>query len=232
MDPQNQYYYQQGDHHDYYYSDGVTQIQQPYPIDHQIAQHQYYNQPQYYQQQQQHPWQEPSAAYTEWAESTPSETPSPAIESRQPSSSSSSPKSSIKEKKSSTVPAERNVRQITVKSVNKEHRVWIDILPTETGLSLAAKIHRIATFGTRKILKITTTHGRTIPLDHRPIFGNWMDMTSFENGEHWQVEWGSLDKSMVDKFFAKVIQVGGSSRYYATQKQQRSSMEPKDKNSR
>jgi hypothetical protein len=107
------------------------------------------------------------------------------------------------------MPLTENVRQITVRSVNEEHRVWIDILPTETGLSLAAKIHRIATFGTRKVLKITTTQGRTIPLDHRPIFGSWMDMTSFENGEHWQVEWGSLDRSMVDKFFAKVIQVGG-----------------------
>ncbi|KAI8099194.1 uncharacterized protein BX664DRAFT_320624 [Halteromyces radiatus] len=151
-----------------------------------------------------HPWQEPSEPYIEWAEpminhnnNNNNTTPS--------SSNCSSPR--LKEKKLNS--SGRNVRQITVRSVNKEHRVWIDILPTETGISLANKIHRIATFGTRKVLKITTAHGRVIPLDPRPIFGNWMDMNTFEDGEHWQVEWGDLDKSLVDKFFSKVIQVGG-----------------------
>ncbi|ORX46334.1 hypothetical protein DM01DRAFT_1339654 [Hesseltinella vesiculosa] len=98
---------------------------------------------------------------------------------------------------------ERRVRQITVKSVNQEHRVWIDVLPTETGLSLADKIHHIATFRTKKILKIATAQGRIIPLDARPVFGNWMDMALFENGEHWKVQWTDLDRSIVHNFLSK-----------------------------
>jgi hypothetical protein len=99
------------------------------------------------------------------------------------------------------------VRQITVPSINKEHRVWINVDPTETGLTLAEKIHIIATFRTRKILSITTASGRQIPLDHRPIFGSWVDMEKFVDGEPWKVEWGELDKGVMDKLFSKMVSV-------------------------
>lgn len=102
---------------------------------------------------------------------------------------------------------ENNTRQITVQSINKEHMVWIKIDTTETGLSLANKIHTIATFRTRKIVSITTAAGRTIPLDHRPVFGSWMDMDDFKNGEEWKVEWCELDKGLVDRLVSKFIQV-------------------------
>lgn len=102
---------------------------------------------------------------------------------------------------------EDNIRQITVQSINKEHMVWIKIDTTETGLSLANKIHTIATFRTRKIVSITTAAGRTIPLDHRPVFGSWMDMDDFQNGEEWKVEWCELDKGLVDRLVSKFIQV-------------------------
>lgn len=88
--------------------------------------------------------------------------------------------------------------------------MWITVEPTETGLSLAEKIKTIATFRTRKILSITTAAGRAVPLDNRPVFGSWMDMDSFQDGEQWKVEWGELDKSMVDKIFSKVLQVNKS----------------------
>ncbi|CAO3651741.1 unnamed protein product [Cunninghamella echinulata] len=123
---------------------------------------------------------------------------------------------------SSPLDSREHIRQITVKSVNKEYRVWIDILPTETGISLANKIRQIATFGTRKIIKITTKQGRVIPLDARPIFGNWMDMSTFENGEFWKVEWCDLDKSMMDKFISKWLQVGNHSSF-STKKSRSSS---------
>lgn len=98
-------------------------------------------------------------------------------------------------------------RQITVQSINKEHRVWIDVLPSETGLSLAEKIHIIATFRTRKIVSITTASGRKVPLDNRPVFGNWVDMDNFENGERWTVEWCENDRGVMDRFLSKVVQV-------------------------
>lgn len=84
---------------------------------------------------------------------------------------------------------------------------WIKIEPTETGLTLAEKIHTIATFRTRKILKITTAAGRIVPIDNRPVFGSWMDMDNYVDGEEWKVEWGELDKGIVDRFFSKIIQV-------------------------
>ncbi|KAI8370484.1 uncharacterized protein BYT42DRAFT_582592 [Radiomyces spectabilis] len=134
--------------------------------------------------------------------------PTSALTQPQSSSPPSSKKDDKKSKRKKDTP-ERKIRQITVQSINKEHRVWINVEPTETGLSLAEKIQIIATFRTRKILKITTASGRPIPLDHRPVFGSWMDMDSFVDGERWQVEWGELDKSVVDRLFAKVVQVGG-----------------------
>ncbi|OAD02186.1 hypothetical protein MUCCIDRAFT_82573 [Mucor lusitanicus CBS 277.49] len=107
---------------------------------------------------------------------------------------------------------EKKVRQITVQSINAEHRVWIDVLPSETGLSLAEKIHIIATFRTRKIVSITTASGRKVPLDNRPVFGSWMDMENFVDGERWTVEWRENDRGVVDRFFSKVVQAGGGKR--------------------
>lgn len=98
-------------------------------------------------------------------------------------------------------------RQITVKSVNAGNRVWIDVLMTDTGASLAAKIHRIATFGTRKIIAITTAQGQTVPLDRRPIFGgkHGVDMAQVEHGDYWPVEWVALDPSLLNKVLSKLI---------------------------
>ncbi|CAO0800863.1 unnamed protein product [Mucor circinelloides] len=107
---------------------------------------------------------------------------------------------------------EKKVRQITVQSINAEHRVWIDVLPSETGLSLAEKIHIIATFRTRKIVSIATASGRKVPLDNRPVFGSWMDMENFVDGERWTVEWRENDRGVVDRFFSKVVQAGGGKR--------------------
>ncbi|CAO3694708.1 unnamed protein product [Rhizopus stolonifer] len=107
---------------------------------------------------------------------------------------------------------EKKTRQITVQSINKEHRVWIDVLPSETGLSLAEKIHIIATFRTRKIVSITTASGRKVPLDHRPVFGNWVDMDNFENGERWMVDWCENDRGVMERFISKVVQAGGGKR--------------------
>ncbi|KAI8332764.1 hypothetical protein BD560DRAFT_415265 [Blakeslea trispora] len=101
---------------------------------------------------------------------------------------------------------EKKIRQITVQSINAEHRVWIDVLPSETGLSLAEKIHVIATFRTRKVVSITTASGRKITLDNRPVFGSWMDMENFQDGERWTVEWRENDRGMVDKLLSKMIQ--------------------------
>ncbi|KAI7860325.1 hypothetical protein BDC45DRAFT_529933 [Circinella umbellata] len=105
-------------------------------------------------------------------------------------------------------------RQIIVQSINVGHRVHIDVAANETGQSLAEKIHQIATFRTRKIISITTATGRKISLDRRPVFDGWADIQNFENEEEWDVEWTSLDKSMIDRFFSKVVQVGegGSTR--------------------
>lgn len=72
---------------------------------------------------------------------------------------------------------------------------------------MAQKIHTIATFRTRKILSITTASGRSVPLDHRPVFGSWMDMDDFQNGEQWKVEWGELDKGLMDKIVSRFVQV-------------------------
>ncbi|KAI7901308.1 uncharacterized protein BX663DRAFT_514068 [Cokeromyces recurvatus] len=107
---------------------------------------------------------------------------------------------------------EKKVRQITVQSINAEHRAWIDILPSETGLSLAEKIHVIATFRTRKIVSITTASGRKIPLDNRPVFGSWMEMDNFVDGEQWSVEWCENDRGAIDKFISKIVQVSGGKR--------------------
>ncbi|KAL7315876.1 hypothetical protein PS15m_005041 [Mucor circinelloides] len=100
----------------------------------------------------------------------------------------------------------KNVRQITVKSINDDYRVWITVEPKETGESIAEKIHVIATFRTRKITSVTTASGRKIPLNKTPVFKNWEDMDDFEHGETWTVTWGPLKKSFMDKVFSKFIE--------------------------
>ncbi|KAG1234449.1 hypothetical protein G6F68_002535 [Rhizopus microsporus] len=117
------------------------------------------------------------------------------------------------EKKDTSAKNEKKTRQITVQSINKEHRVWIDVSPTETGLSLAEKIHIIATFRTRKIVSITTASGRKIPLDNRPVFGSWVDMENFQDGERWTVEWCENDRGVMDRLISKVVQAGGGKRH-------------------
>jgi hypothetical protein len=94
-----------------------------------------------------------------------------------------------------------------VQSVNSEYVVWINILPNDTGLLLAERIRNIATMRTKKIISITSLSGRKIPLDNRPIFGNWMDVSSFQDGERWQVEWRDNDRGVVDRLFSKLVQV-------------------------
>ncbi|KAG2193511.1 hypothetical protein INT47_004746 [Mucor saturninus] len=115
-------------------------------------------------------------------------------------------KPEVKPQKKKDAKPEKKVRQITVQSINIEHRVWIDVLPAETGLSLAEKIHIIATFRTRKIVSITSASGRKVPLDNRPVFGSWMDMENFVDGERWTVEWRENDRGVVDRFMSKIVQ--------------------------
>lgn len=72
---------------------------------------------------------------------------------------------------------------------------------------MAEKIHIIATFRTRKIVSITTASGRKVPLDNRPVFGSWVDMENFQDGERWTVEWCENDRGVVDRLISKVVQV-------------------------
>ncbi|KAL1934980.1 hypothetical protein VTP01DRAFT_4120 [Rhizomucor pusillus] len=96
-------------------------------------------------------------------------------------------------------------RQITVQSINKEHRVWIDIAPKETGSTLADKIYVIATFKTRRVLSITTASGRKIPLNSKRVFSTMADVEGFQDGEQWQVEWAAPDRNAVDRFFSRIV---------------------------
>lgn len=99
------------------------------------------------------------------------------------------------------------MRQITVRSISDEHRVWITIEPKETGISIAKKVHAIATFRTQRILTVTTASGRKIALDKTPVFHSWEDFNNFENGETWDFTYGPLNRSKIDKFLSKIIQV-------------------------
>ncbi|KAI8968234.1 hypothetical protein BDF20DRAFT_839356 [Mycotypha africana] len=113
------------------------------------------------------------------------------------------------EQKSTTIidSCETKVRQITVQSINAEHRAWIDILPSDTGLSLAEKIHIIATFRTKKIVSITTASNRKIPIDNRLVIGSWMEAENFKDGEQWSIEWSDNDRGTLDKLITKFLQV-------------------------
>ncbi|RCH99541.1 hypothetical protein CU097_011165 [Rhizopus azygosporus] len=100
-----------------------------------------------------------------------------------------------------TVPqsANKEDRHITVASVNPGQRVWIRIHPTDTGKTLAERIHIVATYQTRKVTKITTKNGRNIPLDNTPLFADWNEILSFEEGEPWTVEWTYMDHPYLEK---------------------------------
>ena len=73
------------------------------------------------------------------------------------------------------------------------YRVWIRVNPTDTGKTLAQRIHVVATYKSRKILSITTANGRDIPLDDTPVFDDWSEIEKHEDGAPWEVEWGPLD---------------------------------------
>ena len=86
--------------------------------------------------------------------------------------------------------------------------MWIDIAPNETGAGIAEKIQTIATYKTKKVLSITTASGRKIALNRRPLFDGWADVQEIQHGEEWTVEWGDLDRGVMDRLLSKVVQVG------------------------
>lgn len=69
--------------------------------------------------------------------------------------------------------------------------------PTDTGRSLAQRIHIVATYKSRKILRVVTANGRDIPLDDTPVFDDWSEIEKLEDGAPWQVEWGPLDHHFI-----------------------------------
>ncbi|OBZ89592.1 Developmental regulator flbA [Choanephora cucurbitarum] len=100
-------------------------------------------------------------------------------------------------------PKTKHARQIVVKSIDDEHQVWISIDPNETGKSLSKKIFTLASFRSYKVLGIKTASGRQIMLDKTLIFEGWEDMDQFEDGELWDVTWGSRKRSFLDIVFSK-----------------------------
>ncbi|KAG2200301.1 hypothetical protein INT47_000294 [Mucor saturninus] len=82
-------------------------------------------------------------------------------------------------------------RHITVASIYPDQRVWIRIHPTDTGKILAERIHIIASYQTRRVIKITTKNGRNIALDNSPLFDDWDEIINFVEGESWTVDWAN-----------------------------------------
>ena len=85
--------------------------------------------------------------------------------------------------------------------------MWISIDPNETGKSLSKKIFTLASFRSYKVLGIKTASGRQIMLDKTLIFEGWEDMDQFEDGELWDVTWGSRKRSFLDIVFSKFSKV-------------------------
>ncbi|KAI7848308.1 hypothetical protein BDC45DRAFT_318938 [Circinella umbellata] len=81
----------------------------------------------------------------------------------------------------------------TRKLIFCSYRVWIRVNPTDTGRTLAQRIHVVATYKSRKILSVTTTSGKDIPLDDTAVFDGWSEIEQHEDGAPWEVEWGPLD---------------------------------------
>ncbi|KAG0945699.1 hypothetical protein G6F57_005455 [Rhizopus arrhizus] len=90
-------------------------------------------------------------------------------------------------------------RHITVASLKPGQRVWIRIHPTDTGKTLAERIHIVASYQTRRVTKITTKNGRNIPLDNTALFEDWNEILLFEEGESWTVEWTFMDHPYLEK---------------------------------
>ncbi|ORZ01073.1 hypothetical protein BCR43DRAFT_486331 [Syncephalastrum racemosum] len=93
--------------------------------------------------------------------------------------------------------ADPNHRHITVPSINPGQRVWIRVHPTDTGKTLAQRIHIIATYKSRKITRIVTANDREIPLDDTAVFEDWNEIEKLQDGDPWKVEWGPLDHSFL-----------------------------------
>ncbi|KAJ2957670.1 hypothetical protein NQZ79_g6658 [Umbelopsis isabellina] len=70
------------------------------------------------------------------------------------------------------------------------HRVWIAVKPSDTGKTLAQRIHVVATFRTMKITGLRTANGRQVPLDNTPVFATWDEIENFQDGELWTFETG------------------------------------------
>lgn len=54
----------------------------------------------------------------------------------------------------------------------------------------------MATYKTRKILKITTTSGTDVPIDDTPVFEDWNEIEKLQDGAPWKVEWGPMDRDL------------------------------------
>ncbi|KAI8645311.1 hypothetical protein BD408DRAFT_429839 [Parasitella parasitica] len=89
-------------------------------------------------------------------------------------------------------------RHITISSISPGQRVWIRIHPTDTGKDLAERIHIVASYQTRRVTKITTKNGRSVPLDNKPVFEDWNEIINFKEGEQWIVEWEPIEHPYVD----------------------------------
>ncbi|GAN02627.1 hypothetical protein MAM1_0025d02072 [Mucor ambiguus] len=181
--------------HNNYYAEVPCTAMSAFNLDPHAVYHHHY-------QQQQQPYME--TGHLEYSTSSPSSVNEP----EDPQSANSSPVADPAQLHQPPPKMEqnKNVRQITVKSINDDYRVWITVEPKETGESIAQKIHAIATFRTRKITSVTTASGRKVPLNKTPVFKNWEDMDDFEHGETWTATWGPLKKSFMDKVFSKFIE--------------------------
>lgn len=63
---------------------------------------------------------------------------------------------------------------------------------------MAERIHIVASYQTRRVTKIKTKNGRTIPLDNKPLFEDWNEIINFKEGEQWTVEWVPIEHPYVD----------------------------------
>ncbi|KAI8579770.1 hypothetical protein K450DRAFT_240248 [Umbelopsis ramanniana AG] len=77
------------------------------------------------------------------------------------------------------------------------HRVWIAIKPSDTGKTLAHRIHVVATLRTMKITGIKTAAGREVPLDNTPVFPTWQEIETFHDGELWTFETGGEPENIL-----------------------------------
>lgn len=81
------------------------------------------------------------------------------------------------------------VRHMTMTSIYPGQRAWIPIYPTDTGRVLADRIAILASYRTRRVIKMITHAGKSIPIDHSVI---WDELSGFNESEPWRVEWVPL----------------------------------------